>query len=105
MSTSPISEYEISEYKKRRNDCVARNEEQLRSLGLLGPNLTSPAPKEKTRASAAPPVGLLDIKVDCQFKCFIRKGDIHDNPRGGTLFEFKAKISEVLGVAKAKILS
>ena len=67
--------------------------------GLLGPNLTS------TRASAEPPAGLLDTEVDCRFKCFIQKGDIRDNPRGGTLFEFKAKISEGLGVAKAKILS
>ena len=35
----------------------------------------------------------------------MRKGDIRDNPRGGKVTEFKAKISEGLSVTKAKALS
>ena len=57
------------------------------------------------RENSTPTAGALYIQVDCQFKCSVRKGDRRNNPRGGTLFEFKAKISEGLGVAKAKILS
>ena len=100
-----ISTSLIAEYEKRMNDCVAQNEERYRSLGLLGPNVNSTVPKDKTRSSVVPPAGILDIEVDCQFQCFIWTGDIRDNSRGGTLFDFKAKISEGLEVAKPKILS
>ena len=35
----------------------------------------------------------------------MRKGDERQNLRGGKIVDFKAKISEGLGIAKAKILS
>ena len=58
-----------------------------------------------SRITTIPAAGQFDIDADCQFKCSVRKGDIRENPRGGPSFEFKAKISEGLVVAKAKVLS
>ena len=58
-----------------------------------------------SRIITTPAAGQFDTDADCQFKCSVRKGDVRTNPRGGTSVEFKAKISEGLGVAKAKVLS
>ena len=58
-----------------------------------------------SRIITTPAAELFDVDADCQFKCSVRKGDIRENLRGGTSFEFMAKISEGLGVAKAKVLS
>ena len=58
-----------------------------------------------TRIINQPAAGQFDIDANCQFKCSVRKGDIRENPRGGTSVEFQAKISEGLAVAKAKVLS
>ena len=55
--------------------------------------------------STVPNAGLFDVNADCKFKCTIRKGDIKDNPRGGTAGEFLVKISEGLDVVKAKAIS
>ena len=49
--------------------------------------------------------GPLDVNMECQFKCTICKGDIRDNPRGGTSTDFKVKISEGVEVVKARALS
>ena len=57
------------------------------------------------RTIAAPAAGIFDIDADCLFKCNVRKGNILENPRGGTSFDFDTKISEGLEVAKAKVLS
>jgi len=57
------------------------------------------------RTIAAPAAGIFDIDADCLFKCNVRKGNILENPRGGTSFDFDTKISEGLDVAKAKVLS
>lgn len=53
----------------------------------------------------APAAGVFNLESEFQFRCTVRKGDIRDNPRGGTVTEFKAKISEGLSVTKAKALS
>ena len=66
-----------------------------------GPLRANALPRTPTTSAAGP----FDVELDFQFKCNVRKGDIRENPRGGTLVEFKAKISEGLGVAKAKVLS
>ena len=57
------------------------------------------------RIITSPAAGQFEVDADCQFKCSVRKGDIRENPRGGKSVEFKAKISEGLGVAKAKVLA
>ena len=67
-----------------------------------GPLRANALPRTPITSQAAGP---FDVELDFQFKCNVRKGDIRENPRGGTLVEFKAKISEGLGVAKAKVLS
>ena len=67
-----------------------------------GPLRANASPRTPITSQAAGP---FDVELDFQFKCNVRKGDIRENPRGGTLVEFKAKISEGLGVAKAKVLS
>ena len=61
----------------------------------------APAP----RIITTPAAGQFDVDAEYQFKCSVRKGDIRENPRGGTSVEFKANISEGLGVAKAKVLA
>ena len=58
-----------------------------------------------SRIITSPAAGQFDVDADCQFKCSVRKGDIRKNPRGGSPHEFQARISEGLGVAKAKVLS
>uniref|UniRef100_A0A7S1FKZ7 Uncharacterized protein n=1 Tax=Corethron hystrix TaxID=216773 RepID=A0A7S1FKZ7_9STRA len=58
-----------------------------------------------SRTIASPPSGQFNVDADCQFKCTVRKGYMIENPRGGASVEFKTKISEGLGVAKAKVLS
>ena len=58
-----------------------------------------------SRDNTTPPAGLFNIDDECQFRCLIRKGDRRENPRGGQQLEFKTRISEGLGVAKAKVLS
>jgi len=58
-----------------------------------------------SRIITSPAAGQFDVDADCQFKCSVCKGDIRENPRGGTSFEFKAKILEGLGVAKVNVLS
>ena len=67
---------------------------------LAIPSLSMPA-----RTNATPAAGPFDPESDFQFRCSVRKGNIRKNPRGGKLFKFKIKISEGLGVAKAKVLS
>ena len=57
------------------------------------------------RNNTAPAAGPFDVEDEFQFRCSVRKGDVRQNPRGGKNVEFKAKISEGLGVAKAKVLS
>ena len=59
------------------------------------------APSTRATPAASP----LDFDLDCQFKCFVSKGNIRDNPRGGKKVEFKSKISEGLGVTRAKVLA
>ena len=56
-------------------------------------------------APNAPAAGVFLLESEFQFRCTVRKGDIRDNPRGGKVTEFKAKISEGLSVTKAKALS
>ena len=58
-----------------------------------------------SRNNSGPAAGPFDPEDEHKFKCFVRKGDIRQNPRGGEMVEFTAKISEGLGVAKAKVLS
>ena len=55
--------------------------------------------------NAAPAAGPFDADDEFQFKCCARKGDVRENPWGGKLVEFMAKISEGFEVAKAKVLS
>ena len=57
------------------------------------------------RRNATPAAGPFDPDDEFKFRCFVRKGDVRENPRGGKMVEFMAKISEGLGVAKAKVLS
>ena len=52
-----------------------------------------------------PAAGPFDVDNEFQFKCFVRKGDMRENLRGGNMVEFKANISDGLGVAKAKVLT
>ena len=55
--------------------------------------------------NAAPAAGPFDVDNEFQVKCFICKGDARENPRGKNMVELKARISEGLGVTKAKFLS
>ena len=55
--------------------------------------------------NTAPAAGPFDTDNEFQFKCYVRKGDVRENPWGGKLVEFMAKISEGLDAAKANILS
>ena len=55
------------------------------------------------RDSTTPPAGLFSVEDEFQFRCSIRKGDRRENPRGGQQVDFKTRISEGLGVAKAKV--
>jgi len=48
---------------------------------------------------------LFDPNMEFNLKCTVRKGDIRNNPRGGTVGEFRVKISEGLEVLRAKALS
>ena len=57
------------------------------------------------RRSATPAAGHFDVDDEYQFRCSVRKGDVRENPRGGTNVEFKSKISEGLKAAKTKVLS
>ena len=57
------------------------------------------------RRNNLPAAGQLDAEKEFNFKCYARKGDMRENPRGGQLVEFKAKTSEGLEVHKAKALS
>jgi len=57
------------------------------------------------RNKTTPAAGAFDVEDEFQFKCIVRKGDVGENPRGGKNVEFKAKVSEGLVVAKAKVLS
>ena len=70
-------------------------------ISVVRPAAMAPTP----RIVSAPAAGQFDVDADCNFKCNVRKGDIRENPRGGKGFEFKARVSEGLGVAKAKVLS
>ena len=58
-----------------------------------------------SRIITSPAAGQFDVDAYCQFKCSVHKGEVRKNPRGGTPHEFKARISEGLGVAKAKVLA
>ncbi len=49
--------------------------------------------------------GKLNLNTDCKFKLTIRKGHIHENPRGGSIGEFAVQIGEGLGVVHAKALN
>jgi len=49
--------------------------------------------------------GELSLSTDCKFKLTIRKGHIHENPRGGSVGEFVVQIGEGLGVVQAKALN
>ena len=44
----------------------------------------------------APAAGPFDADNEFQFRCYVRKGDVRENPRGGKLVEFMAKMSEGL---------
>ena len=57
------------------------------------------------RDNTTPPAGLFSVGDEFWFRCSVRKGDRRENPRGGQQMEFKTRISEGLGVAKAKVLS
>ena len=63
------------------------------------------ARKNNSGPTSGPAAGPFDPEDEFKFKCFVRKGNIRQNPRGGEMVEFTAKISEGLGVAKAKVLS
>ena len=56
------------------------------------------------RDNTTPPAGLFSVRDEFRFWCSVRKGDRRENPRGGQQMEFKTRISEGLGVAKAKVL-
>ena len=49
--------------------------------------------------------GELNLNADCKFKRTVRKGNINENPRGGSIGEFVVQIGEGLGVVKAKALN
>lgn len=57
-----------------------------------------------SRRNATPATGPFNADNEFQFKCSVRKGDVRQIPRGGTIVEFTAKILEGLAVAKAKVL-
>ena len=59
----------------------------------------------KIMAQQSSNAGPLDVNMECQFKCTVRKGDTRDNPRGGASTDFKVKISEGVEVLKARTLS
>ena len=48
---------------------------------------------------------LFDPSVKFNLKCTVRKGDIRNNPRGGTVGEFRVKNSEGIEVLRDKALS
>ena len=56
-------------------------------------------------ANNPPAAGVFNNDAEYRFKCHVRKGNVTDNPRGGTPFDFTVKISEGLYVAKAKVQS
>ena len=58
-----------------------------------------------SRIITSPAAGQFDVDADCHFKCSVRKGDIRENTREGAPHEFKERILEELGVAKAKVFS
>ena len=55
-------------------------------------------------APQTPAAGVFNPENEYKFKLLVRKGDIRGNPRGGKEFNFQTKISEGLGVTKAKAL-
>mmetsp|Transcript_3889 Transcript_3889/g.4566 ORF Transcript_3889/g.4566 Transcript_3889/m.4566 type:complete len:178 (+) Transcript_3889:93-626(+) len=59
----------------------------------------------RTTNNSPPDAGHFDKDAEYRFKCYVRKGDVRTNPRGGTPFDFTVKISEGLEVAKAKVLT
>ena len=49
--------------------------------------------------------GELNLTADCKFKLTVRKGNINENPGGGSTGEFVLQIGEGLGVLQAKALN
>ena len=48
--------------------------------------------------------GTFDMQMETRFKLSVRKGDVRNNPRGGTITKL-TKIGDVFGVTKARALS
>ena len=57
------------------------------------------------RSNTSPAAGPLNTEDKFQFRCSARKGGIHENPRDSKNVQFKAKVSEGLGLTKVKVLS
>ena len=47
--------------------------------------------------------GELNLNADCKFQVTVRKGNINENPRGGSIREFVVQIGEGLGVVNESL--
>ena len=50
-------------------------------------------------------VRILNMQIETRFKSSTRKGDVRNNPRGGTNTNFKSNIRDDFGVTKARLLN